>query len=147
LHHKSKKLDGKLKRNDDTKNKVEVSAEWKNAVSIVKLIEKKSINIENKKIDFSVLEINIETGRTHQIRVHLSSIWYPILWDERYWDKALNYFLSKKIYINRHMLHAYKLELNHPKKWKKIKFKANIKQDMKKLFNETLKKEDKNKGS
>ena len=131
--HKSIKLDGKLKRNDDTKNKVEVSAEWKNAVSIVKLIEKKSINIENTKIDFSILEINIETGRTHQIRVHLSNLGYPILWDQRYWDKSLNYFLSKKLSISRQMLHAKKLEFNHPKNWKKLKLEARLKKDIQKL--------------
>lgn len=56
--------------------------------------------------DFSLVEVNIETGRTHQIRVHMKSLNHPILGDEVYGKPSK---LCK-----RQMLHAYKLEFKHP---------------------------------
>jgi 23S rRNA-/tRNA-specific pseudouridylate synthase len=43
-----------------------------------------------------VVEIKLETGRTHQIRVHLSSIGYPIIGDSVYGDKKINEEVQKK---------------------------------------------------
>lgn len=70
-----------------------------------------------KKLDgnLSELEIKLHTGRTHQIRVHLSSVGYPLYADALYGEKVLNKTFS---------LTAYKLEFTHPFTNKKIKIIA-----------------------
>lgn len=55
---------------------------------------------------YSLVEVNIETGRTHQIRVHMKSINHPILGDSVYGSPDKN--------IKRQLLHAYKLEFKNP---------------------------------
>ncbi|MBV2162738.1 MAG: RluA family pseudouridine synthase, partial [Comamonas sp.] len=61
----------------------------------------------------SLLEVTIKTGRTHQIRVHLSSQGHGIVGDDKYGDFALNKRLPKQG-LNRMFLHAWRLRLNHP---------------------------------
>lgn len=56
--------------------------------------------------DFSLVKVNIETGRTHQIRVHMKSLNHPIVGDEVYGSTTKN--------IDRQMLHAYHLVFPHP---------------------------------
>jgi len=61
----------------------------------------------------SLLEVTIKTGRTHQIRVHLSSQGHGIAGDDKYGDFALNKRLPKQG-LGRMFLHAWRLRLNHP---------------------------------
>ncbi|QJC29388.1 RluA family pseudouridine synthase [Enterobacteriaceae endosymbiont of Plateumaris pusilla] len=69
----------------------------------------------------SMMLLNIMplTGRTHQIRVHMSHIGHPIAYDQRYGDKDFNLNL-KKIGLNRLFLHAQKIKFIHPITNKKI---------------------------
>lgn len=67
---------------------------------------------------FTLLEVKIETGRTHQIRVHMSEIGYPIVGDEVY-SNGKNPFNVKG-----QMLHAQKLEFVHPTTNKKVTYEA-----------------------
>lgn len=60
---------------------------------------------------YTLLEIDLETGRTHQIRVHLASIGYPILWDKIYGNMQINIQAQKEYGVTRQMLHAHRLEL------------------------------------
>ncbi|WP_137919874.1 RluA family pseudouridine synthase [Hydrogenophaga sp. 2FB] len=62
---------------------------------------------------FSLLEVTIKTGRTHQIRVHLASAGYPIAGDDKYGDFELNRQLGKAG-LKRMFLHAWRLKLTHP---------------------------------
>jgi 23S rRNA pseudouridine955/2504/2580 synthase len=62
---------------------------------------------------FSLLEVTIKTGRTHQIRVHLSSAGHPIAGDDKYGDFDLNRQLTR-IGLKRMFLHAWRLQLKHP---------------------------------
>ena len=62
---------------------------------------------------FSLLEAELKTGRTHQIRVHLSHLGYPIAGDEKYGDFALNRELQRGG-LKRMFLHAKKISLPHP---------------------------------
>ena len=71
--------------------------------------------------DFTLLDINIETGRTHQIRVHFSEMGYPIVGDDLYVNKGILNKYSKEIQnkikeLDRYFLHAYKVIFNHPVK-------------------------------
>ncbi len=61
----------------------------------------------------SLLDINLKTGRTHQIRVHLHYIGHPVVGDRQYGNKA-SLKIAKEIGIKRHFLHARKLEFTHP---------------------------------
>ena len=63
--------------------------------------------------EFSLLEAQLKTGRTHQIRVHLAHLGFPIAGDDKYGDFALNKALAKQG-LKRMFLHAYSIEFNHP---------------------------------
>jgi len=63
--------------------------------------------------DISLCEVRIETGRTHQIRVHMQSIGHPVLGDAMYFSKTSRE-LSKKLGIDRQSLHAQELTCIHP---------------------------------
>ncbi|MCL2196155.1 MAG: RNA pseudouridine synthase [Treponema sp.] len=64
-------------------------------------------------LDFSVLEIELGTGRMHQIRRHLAMIGNPILGDEKYGDFALNKKLRKEAGLKRLLLHASRIILKN----------------------------------
>lgn len=61
----------------------------------------------------SLLEAQLKTGRTHQIRVHLSHLGFPILGDEKYGDFSLNKVL-KRDGLKRMALHAWRMAFKHP---------------------------------
>lgn len=90
--------------------------------------------IEDK---YSLVRVNIETWRTHQIRVHLSSIWYPIIWDKVYASEKINKEVYEKFWFKRQALHAYELEFDLY--WKKSLFKASLKYDMKDIIWDIIK--------
>ncbi|NJA90072.1 RluA family pseudouridine synthase [Rhodocyclus tenuis] len=62
---------------------------------------------------FSLLEAELKTGRTHQIRVHLSHLGFPIVGDEKYGDFTLNRELQREG-LKRMFLHAKQIRLPHP---------------------------------
>jgi 23S rRNA pseudouridine1911/1915/1917 synthase len=61
---------------------------------------------------YTLLEVDLLTGRTHQIRVHLASIGYPILGDTKYGNEKMNQEAQEKYDLSRQWLHAWKLEFN-----------------------------------
>jgi 23S rRNA pseudouridine955/2504/2580 synthase len=63
--------------------------------------------------NFSLLEAELRTGRTHQIRVHCAHLGFPIAGDEKYGDFVLNRTLAKEG-LKRMFLHAWKMKLAHP---------------------------------
>jgi len=63
--------------------------------------------------EMSLLEAQLKTGRTHQIRVHLSHLGFPILGDEKYGDFTLNKNL-KRDGLKRMALHAWRMAFRHP---------------------------------
>ena len=63
--------------------------------------------------EFTLLEAELKTGRTHQIRVHLSTLGHPIAGDSKYGDFELNRSLNKRG-LKRLFLHAKRLEMSHP---------------------------------
>ncbi len=76
--------------------------------------------------DYALVELELFTGRTHQIRVHMASINCPLLGDELYGEKST--------LINRQALHAHRIELIHPVTLKRFTVNAPIPDDMKKLL-------------
>ena len=75
---------------------------------------------------FSLVEVDLETGRTHQIRVHMKYLNHSILGDEVYGKP------SKK--ADRQMLHAYKLKFEHPITGKKMEIIGELPEDFKEVM-------------
>ncbi|MBK6403166.1 MAG: RluA family pseudouridine synthase [Rhodocyclaceae bacterium] len=90
---------------DEGERRVTVSDEGKQAHSIVRLVARWR--------NFSLVEVELKTGRTHQIRVHLSHLGFPLAGDDKYGDFALNRDLQKAG-LKRMFLHAARLSLPHP---------------------------------
>ncbi|MBP8267411.1 MAG: RluA family pseudouridine synthase, partial [Zoogloea sp.] len=90
---------------DNGERRVSVNREGKPAHSIVRLVKRWR--------DFSLVEVELKTGRTHQIRVHLSHAGFPLCGDDKYGDFALNKQLEKEG-LKRMFLHAAKLAFRHP---------------------------------
>ena len=78
---------------------------------------------------FSLLEVTIKTGRTHQIRVHLASAGHPIAGDDKYGDFDLNRRLQKNG-LKRMFLHAWRLEFNHPASGDRVCLQAELPDDV-----------------
>lgn len=93
----------------------------KNAITNYKVVSQNNL--------FTLVKVNIETGRTHQIRVHMRHLGYPILGDSVY---------GRKDNEKRQMLHAYKLEFIHPVTGRQMEFIGEIPED----FQKALKKSD-----
>ncbi|GAB1235712.1 RluA family pseudouridine synthase [Ferrigenium sp. UT5] len=70
-------------------------------------------NLQKNWPGFSLLEAELKTGRTHQIRVHLSHLGFPIAGDSKYGDFARNKELMKQG-LKRMFLHAHSISFNHP---------------------------------
>ncbi|TMH99189.1 MAG: RluA family pseudouridine synthase [Betaproteobacteria bacterium] len=79
--------------------------------------------------DYSVLEVRLLTGRTHQIRVHLAHAGHPILGDDKYGDFSLNHALAKQG-VRRLFLHARRLEFAHPISGEHVELEAKLPDDM-----------------
>lgn len=122
----------KLLRNENAKNEAKVIVHPNGQKAITHYQTLKEFSIQNN--DFSLLECRIETGRTHQIRVHLSYENCPILGDKAYWNKQINSFMKRKFDISRQLLHSYSLEFFHPWKKKNIKIIAPYKSDMQNIL-------------
>jgi 23S rRNA pseudouridine955/2504/2580 synthase len=71
------------------------------------------VRLEKRYAHYSLVEAQLKTGRTHQIRVHLASAGFPIVNDEKYGDYAANKILQKTSFRNM-FLHAHRLQLPHP---------------------------------
>jgi len=78
---------------------------------------------------YSLLEVTIKTGRTHQIRVHLASEGFPILGDDKYGDFELNKALTRadaQPGLKRMFLHAWRLQFNHPATHERLQLLADL---------------------
>lgn len=79
--------------------------------------------------EFSLLEAELKTGRTHQIRVHLAHLGFPIAGDAKYGDFAWNRALQK-LGLKRMFLHARELILNHPSSGGRLVLEAPLPEDL-----------------
>jgi 23S rRNA pseudouridine955/2504/2580 synthase len=101
--------------------RVSVDSEGKAAHSIVELLVRWPA--------YSLLDVRIKTGRTHQIRVHLSHSGFPIVGDEKYGDFGLNKSLRKEG-LPRMFLHAHSLQLKHPLTGEPLSLEAPLPDDL-----------------
>ena len=112
-----------IARSKKDRKKMDVDKDGKEAITHFKVLGR----YKNK---YTLLQINLETGRTHQIRVHLSHIGYPIIGDEVYSNGKNEWNISGQC------LHAWKLEFIHPITGKKISLEAEIPEYLKNIIKE-----------
>lgn len=77
---------------------------------------------------YTLLEVSLETGRTHQIRVHMSHLGYPVLGDTTYGKRSASAWQA--LGVSRQLLHAQAITFRHPTTGKPIELKAPIPQDI-----------------
>ncbi|MBR3512210.1 MAG: RluA family pseudouridine synthase [Clostridia bacterium] len=109
-----------IARSTKDRVKMAVDKNGKEAVTHIKVLERFN--------GYTFIEVNIETGRTHQIRVHMAQIGYPLVGDFVY-SNGKNPFG-----VEGQMLHSYKLEFEHPITGKKMELTA----DLPKYFKDVL---------
>ncbi len=83
---------------------------------------------------FSLVRCELETGRTHQIRVHMAYKGHPILGDSVYGGNKTSFEASNRGLISGQCLHAKELVLTHPKTNKQMHFESELPVEMKKLI-------------
>jgi 23S rRNA pseudouridine955/2504/2580 synthase len=90
------------------------------------------VKIRQRLAGFTLLEVTIKTGRTHQIRVHLASQGHAIAGDDKYGDFDLNKTLQKQG-LKRMFLHAWKLQFSHPASGERVALQADLPPDLEKF--------------
>jgi len=126
-----------IDRNPQNRKKMAIAKEGRQAISIYKVLEHYEY--------FALMEINLKTGRTHQIRVHLEYINCPVLGDSLYnnqkrtmnsvpieYRKRIKFLLTS--HLRRQALHAWKLGFIHPVTGERLDFKSEMPSDMKKAI-------------
>jgi len=136
LKEKEGRIEAALARHPKDRIKMMINPAGKHAVTHYKVLEELPLT--------SYVKLNLETGRTHQIRVHMSSIGHPVFSDSTYGGrgrqlagmntertKFVNRLLKK---FNRQMLHAKSISFMHPALNKVMRFESDIPGDMQELL-------------
>lgn len=120
-------IDAPIAREKHNRTKMGVRGHGRNALSLWKVKERFE--------KFTLVEVEIKTGRTHQIRVHLAYINHPVVGDETYnngRDKSVaNQQIRKAIQnLNRFFLHAEKLSFTHPQTNERMTFRSPLPKEL-----------------
>ena len=83
--------------------------------------------------EYTLLEVQIITGRMHQIRVHLAAIHHPVVGDQLYGNKKTNDEL-RALGLHRQFLHAYRLKFQHPRTHEWMEFTAPLPKDLQQVL-------------
>ena len=96
-------------KKDEKNNKVVVAKDGKSAQTVYKVIKRYN--------GYTLLDVTLLTGRTHQIRVHMSYINHPVVGDSKYGNFEINREFKEKYHFSNQFLHAYKIgfgDLDYP---------------------------------
>lgn len=121
-------IDKPIGRHPVHRKKMAVTETGRHAKTEWKVIKK--FNVGTDSLHLSLLEVRIFTGRTHQIRVHLSSIGHPIAGDRVYCKKSGEEILG----LESQFLHAYKIGFIHPVKDEYMEFTAKLPSELEKVL-------------
>lgn len=115
-------IEGPIGRDDRERKKMSINhRNGKDAITHYKVIKRYR--------DYTYIECQLETGRTHQIRVHMASIMHPLLGDDTYTNRKSKYNLTGQT------LHAHTLGFIHPKTNEYVEYQAELPDYFKKLLN------------
>ena len=106
-------------------------ADGRSAVSHIKVVER----IEGRFGKFTLVEVKIDTGRTHQIRVHLQALGHPVVGDTLYGAAGSLRDGEERIPLERNFLHAWKLHFSHPSTRKKLELTAELPEKLTQILN------------
>jgi len=109
-------------RDPKNRQKMAVVASGREAITFYKVIQRYSTH--------TLLELDLKTGRTHQIRVHFAYLGYPVAGDKTYGGRA------KDMLISRQAVHSSELGFYHPESKEFVKFSSPLPEDMEKAINE-----------
>ncbi len=123
---RSGSVDAPLARSPHDRKKVAIIASGKRAVTHYAIVEALR--------DAALVECRLETGRTHQVRVHMASIGHPLLGDPVYGKPGRHRDLLKRLDFRRQALHAARLGFIHPVTRIAISFESEMPHDMQSLF-------------
>ncbi len=104
---------------DDRKKMAVVKEGGRNAVTEYEVVERFG--------KFTIVKCKLKTGRTHQIRVHMEHIGYPLVGDPKYSP------MKSQFSINGQALHSLTLAFNHPRTGERMEFEATLPEDMHKI--------------
>ena len=93
---------------DEERNIVDISKEDSEGSKRIETF----IRVLKTKNGYSMVEIELITGRTHQIRSHLASLGYPVIGDRKYGDNSVNKIFNIEYKLDNQWLHGYKIEFN-----------------------------------
>ncbi|MBA7646462.1 Ribosomal large subunit pseudouridine synthase D [subsurface metagenome] len=115
-------IDAPVGRSLKNRKKMAVTVEGKSREAVTRF------KVLKRFFGYTLVETTLRTGRTHQIRVHLAFIGYPIVGDQLYGHKR------QGLNINRQALHSYVLGFVHPLSKKYMEFSAPLPKDMQELI-------------
>ncbi len=136
LHHDEGEIDKPIAEHPSIPGKMSANQSGKPALTFYRVLERFK--------QFTFVEAQIKTGRTHQIRVHFKSIGYPLAVDALYGPRA-QLFLSEikgrkfklgkfteeeRPILERTALHSFRLRLDHPATGERLEFKAEMPKDL-----------------
>lgn len=130
LSPKKGRINIPIERGRDEKLKRFVAEEGKEAVTLYEV--KEYIAYEGN--DYTLVEVRILTGRTHQIRVHFQAIGHPLV-GEKFYTQNNFLKLNKKLDLERQFLHAYFLRFFHPVNGGIVEFTSSLPEDLSRLLN------------
>jgi 23S rRNA pseudouridine1911/1915/1917 synthase len=119
IPHEYGTIDAPIGRDPKDRQSMTVVDNGKNAVTHFKVLERFK--------DFTLVQCELETGRTHQIRVHMKYIGYPLAGDPKYGPR-------KTLNINGQALHAEVLGFNHPRTEEYMEFQAELPKEFEQLL-------------
>lgn len=124
-------FDGKVVVKKKSKFKKPAITNFKTLETVATIISYK----EKENVSLSLVEINPETGRWHQLRQHFAKNHFDILGDSHHGDFTLNKIITEMIGVRRLFLHAEKLEFYHPESKEKICFEAEMPSEFNTVLN------------
>jgi 23S rRNA pseudouridine1911/1915/1917 synthase len=136
---KTGRVDARLARDPRDRKRMAVLADTasagKNAATNYEIIKRFGIGLQgNPGAAATEMVCVLETGRTHQIRVHMAHIGMPLIGDQVYGDtkaaRALNTALPEEVRLKRQALHAETLAFTHPATSERMSFQSELPEDL-----------------